>query len=428
MDRQLKILVIGHTCSPVRGSEPGGVWNWAAHLSAHHPVWLICHPQYRSEYEQLPLHQRPSGLKVHWITLPRWMDPWDCRSERGLRLHYMLWQRAALKAARRLHELHRFDIAHQVGLGTVSAPPPFWRLGIPFIWGPIGGGQVAPPSFLSYFGRAWRREWLRTCRVRILPCLPSMRRSASRCAMILTTNDATAEIATQAGGRTVRFFLDSGLSDFWLAPRPPSVPVRRDCILIYWGGLVPRKALGLGLESVSQVKDSRVRLWIAGEGPMRAEWEALATRLGIADRVRFFGHVSRERVRDLACASDAFLLTSLRESFGSGVLEAMGLGLPIITLDHHGVSAFLSDEEAVRVPVTEPAETVRRLACAIESFADMSRPARQHMAEAAWHKAKGQRWSNRAALALDCYSELLLGTAGHAASADDRGVPGGVVC
>src|SRR5262249_43251143 len=129
------------------------------------------------------------------------MDPWDCRGERGLRLHYILWQFAALQVARRLHRQHRFDIAHQVGLGTVSAPSPFWRLGIPLFWGPIGGGQVAPPSFRAYFGRAWRREWIRACRVRVMPYSRGLRRTVARCAMVLATNDATARIITKAGGR-----------------------------------------------------------------------------------------------------------------------------------------------------------------------------------------------------------------------------------
>jgi glycosyltransferase involved in cell wall biosynthesis len=206
------------------------------------------------------------------------------------------------------------------------------------------------------------------------------------------------------------------------------VQTKHECILIWWGGLEPHKGLALGLEALGQVRDSRVHLWVAGEGSMRVEWEDLARRLEIAERVRFFGRVSQERLRELACASDAFLFTSLRESFGSVVLQAMSVGLPVITLDHHGVSTFLSNNEGFKVPVTKPAETIRGLACAIESFAGMSGPARQRMAEAAWNKARGQRWSERVALALELYREALPVAKGQDVTAGGQGVQGGVFC
>src|SRR3954449_8741018 len=113
MPHRLNVLMIGHTCSPLRGSEPGGVWNWAAHMAEFHRVSLICHPQYRQEYEEMPIAKRPRDLEIHWTTLPRFIDPWDCNhDERGLRLHYLLWLRVAMRVARALHRSRRFDIIH----------------------------------------------------------------------------------------------------------------------------------------------------------------------------------------------------------------------------------------------------------------------------------------------------------------------------
>jgi glycosyltransferase involved in cell wall biosynthesis len=63
--------------------------------------------------------------------------------------------------------------------------------------------------------------------------------------------------------------------------------------------------------------------------------------------------------------SDVFLFCSLRESFGSQMLEAMAFGLPVIALDHQGVRAFVPDAAGIKVPVTKPSETVQRLADAV---------------------------------------------------------------
>jgi glycosyltransferase involved in cell wall biosynthesis len=405
MDRQLRILIVGHTCSPLQGSEPGGVWNWASRIAEHHRVWLISHPQYRQEFLGLAAYRRPKNLDVRWISLPRWMDPWDCRGDRGLRLHYILWLRAALKAAQTLHSAHRFDIVHHVGLGTVSVPSPFWRLGVPLFWGPIGGGQVAPAAFRGYFGPAWRSEWLRACRVRALVYSPALRRTVAHCSTILATNQATVQLLKRAGARDVRFFPDSGVPEYWLSPATPLVRPRPERVLIWWGRLEAHKALGLGLEALAKVKNTDVRLWVAGEGSMRSEWEALTVRLGLTRQVRFLGRVSRDSLKELAANADAFLFTSLRESFGSVVLEAMGMGLPVITLDHHGMALFLSTDAGFKVPVSSPDETADNLARAIESFAGLSLLLRQQMAEAAWNKAKEQNWGGRVAQVLQWYAQ-----------------------
>src|ERR1051326_598550 len=115
----MRVLLVAHTCRPVGASDPGSAWNWALHLAVRHNVTLVCHPQYRAETDPALAHAA-NPFRIVYAELPRLIDPWKPeRSERGLRLHYMLWQRAALRCAARLHAEHPFDIVHQVGLGSV---------------------------------------------------------------------------------------------------------------------------------------------------------------------------------------------------------------------------------------------------------------------------------------------------------------------
>ncbi|MGN6275533.1 MAG: glycosyltransferase, partial [Solirubrobacterales bacterium] len=73
------------------------------------------------------------------------------------------------------------------------------------------------------------------------------------------------------------------------------------------------------LEAAAQVPSAVFVL--AGDGPERESLEALAQRLGIADRVRFLGR--REDVPQLLAACDVFALPSLYEGSSLAVLEAM---------------------------------------------------------------------------------------------------------
>ena len=103
--------------------------------------------------------------------------------------------------------------------------------------------------------------------------------------------------------------------------------------------------------------------------------------------------------------SDVFLFTSLRDSFGSVVLEAMAKGLPIVTLDHQGVGSFVPDAAAIKVPVTNPRETVESLAAAIEMLAK-SPAVLFEMRVASWNFAKEQTWSRRAEQMTGMYQEV----------------------
>jgi N-acetyl-alpha-D-glucosaminyl L-malate synthase BshA len=96
-------------------------------------------------------------------------------------------------------------------------------------------------------------------------------------------------------------------------------------------------------------KEIPAKLMMVGEGPEKEPAELLCERLGIQDRVIFFG--KSHEIDKILCFSDLFLLPSETESFGLAALEAMASGVPVISsntggipeVNKHGVSGFLSD-------------------------------------------------------------------------------------
>jgi len=403
----MKVLLVGHACSPSRGTELAFTWNWAWHLSQRHQVWVITHPQERRAVEAYVAAHPNGNLRFVWATLPQCFDPWEpAKGGRGIKLHYLLWQRAALREALRLHRAVNFGVAHHVSWGTISEPSPLWRLPIPFVWGPLGGGQVSPPAFKTYFGAAWRAEWLRAARVRLLPYRPALRQAIRKSALILSTNAETERVLTQAGAKRIMPFLDSGLPDDFLLPQPPVRQSEGHFRLLWVGQLEPRKCLSLALEALAQVKGPHIGLVVAGRGSLREEWQKRAEDLGVGERVRFLGQVPYLQMLTVYRSADAFIFTSLRDSFGSQVLEAMGAGLPIITLNHQGVGAFVPSDAGIKVPATNPRETVSALAAAIRRLAS-NVETRRNMALAAWEFARTQSWARRAEAMTRLYEDLV---------------------
>ncbi len=112
-------------------------------------------------------------------------------------------------------------------------------------------------------------------------------------------------------------------------------------ILLYVGRLAQEKNLDMLLESValSLREDPALRLWLVGDGPYRAECKAIVRRQGIGDRVRFIGFVERSKVDEYYAAADLFVFTSITETQGLVVQEAMMHGLPAVVVAGGGAGA-----------------------------------------------------------------------------------------
>ena len=110
--------------------------------------------------------------------------------------------------------------------------------------------------------------------------------------------------------------------------------------LITVGRLTPVKNQVFLLRAVAGLPGD-VRLQIIGEGPERSKLEAVASELGLWDRVIFSGEVTD--IAEALSGSGIFLLGSHFEGLPLSVLEAMSAGLPVVSTDVGGVSEAVVD-------------------------------------------------------------------------------------
>lgn len=127
------------------------------------------------------------------------------------------------------------------------------------------------------------------------------------------------------------------------------------------GRLHHNKAFDVLIKAMRTVPDAY--LWIAGEGPLRAELEALATHLGVLPRIRFLGW--RQDTAALFAAADLFVCPSRHEPLGNVVIEAWAQGLPVIAAAAQGPTQLIAHgENGVLTPVDDSAamgEAIYRL-------------------------------------------------------------------
>lgn len=78
------------------------------------------------------------------------------------------------------------------------------------------------------------------------------------------------------------------------------------------------------------------RLLVLGEGPERSSLEALAARLGVADRVQLLGAHPHASLKRFYGAADLLVLASSREGWANVLLESMACGTPVVASDIPG--------------------------------------------------------------------------------------------
>jgi glycosyltransferase involved in cell wall biosynthesis len=137
-------------------------------------------------------------------------------------------------------------------------------------------------------------------------------------------------------------------------------------VILHSGRLAERKACDLLLDAYAKVlaadhAEPRPLLLFLGDGPKRAALEAQASRLGLADAVRFEGfHVDVWRY---LAAADLFVLSSRVEGLPNALLEAMAVGLPVLATRLGGsLEAVEPGTSGVLIPVDDRAALAEGLA------------------------------------------------------------------
>jgi glycosyltransferase involved in cell wall biosynthesis len=359
------------------------------------------------------------NLDFAYYDLPQWMRRWKNHAGIAARLYYILWQWGAYKVARRLCSEIRFDIAHHITFGVFRHPSFMAFLGLPFVFGPVGGGETAPRELRKTFPlRGVMIDLARDIAnwvVRVDPLMAAMfRRSA---ATLCKTSETLQSIPPQ--------FHDKCLVQVELGIDERAAPAVEDARrpgsfrILYVGRLVYWKGLHLGLMAFAELRRSHpdARMTVVGRGPDDAWLRALATKLGVDDAVEWVPHLERAEVMRSYLRHDAFLFPSLHDSSGNVVLEALSCGLPVVCLDAGGPAVLVDASCGFKVRPGDAQQVTWDLARALDALA--RNPAlRRTMGQAAAVRAREEfSWSHQVSRMERLY--LSVCPASHAGAGGD---------
>lgn len=368
----MKVLISAYSCEPGQGSERGIGWNIARQVAFHHEVWVLTRPdESRAAIEDELARNPVPNLHFVYFTLPIWASGWRW-GQGAIQLHYYLWQIQAYFVARQLHHKIGFDLVHHVTFGKYSSPSFVSLLPIPFIWGPVGGGESAPKAFWQDFSlRGKVYETLRDLARRLGEFDPFVHLTVQRSALALATTEETAERLRRLGVKNVQIFSNAGLPESDItrlaqySPPPESNVIR----FISIGRLLHWKGIHLGLRAFALSGLESAEYWIIGSGPELKRLEALVEQLKLTDRVRFWGILSRPETLSQLAKCHVLIHPSLHESGGWVCSEMMAAGHPVICLNLGGPAIQVTEETGIKIKGDRPDQTVGDLSKAMISLA-----------------------------------------------------------
>lgn len=109
--------------------------------------------------------------------------------------------------------------------------------------------------------------------------------------------------------------------------------------------LVPWKGVKYLIESLKFLPDD-VKIVIYGNGPQKEELNSLVKRLGLENRVIFYGKVDFREIQNYIMVSDVFALASVYEPSGIALLDAMIANVPVVAAKVGGMPEIIKDNKA----------------------------------------------------------------------------------
>lgn len=360
------ILISAYGCEPLKGSEPGIGWNWVLQMARTNRLHVITRANNQEVIEAYLPKDLKENVVFHYYDAPKFIKNMK-RKARGLYFYYFCWQLGIIPTIRAILKSEKIDYTMHLTFGSMWMPTFLPLFCIPFIWGPVGGGDCEPKSFLRML--PLKQRFIQSARyaMNALSFLnPFIMITATRAVVILARTPNSAHIIPRFCRHKTKIILETAMEEEVFNYEKKERKNDKVIRLITTGRLLPNKNILTAVRALKYIpKEYNVSFIIVGGGYQRKEIEAEAKSNGREKDVKIIAEMPRQEVLKLLERSDIFLFPSLREGGSWSLMEAMAIGLPVVCLDWAGMAITVNDACAIRLPVTNPKQMPKDMAEAI---------------------------------------------------------------
>ena len=293
-------------------------------------------------------------------------------------VRFFIFTRNLLASAQTWHSQENFDLAQHITYTTWRVASPLWKLGIPFIWGPISGTELFPSSCLSSLSLSSRCfEIIRSIQSFLARKSSAIRSCAQNAFCIpVPHQQAQSFIQNLRGSKNGvpichNFFFPEARMRALHTTRITTTPVR-PLRAFAAGNLEGRKGVAIALQAILLAKKAGVRVeyHVTSQGPELAHLQRLSEKLGLSDQVVLGRRFETSDYASALSTFDIVLLPSLRDGAGLSIMEAMLAGCVPVVADWCGPAEFVTPACGYKVNVSDPinmATEIARILCLLDN-------------------------------------------------------------
>ncbi len=406
----INVLISAYAVSPSWGSEPGVGWNWIVNLAKHCNVFVITEGEWKEEIE-VAVIELPQRVNIHFYYNP--VSPeirkmcWN-QGDWRFYIHYRKWQLKTLEIAKEIIARNRIDIIHQLNMIGFREPGYLWSIdNIPFVWGPIGNMAPLPIKLLE--GSSWKDKLKQNVKNSVSyyqARTGRVRKAIKRADQLITVLDSAARLIKDVYGiGNVMVMSETGLT---VTPKVehkfnPDAPLK----LIWVGRFIPTKKLDIAIEILSRLQTGNVELHIVGWGSQEDEsrYREMASKLGVADKCKWYGKIPNQRVQELMRGGDIFLFTSVVEGTPHVVLESISNNLPVLCFDMCGQGVIVNNTVGWKIPIKSMDESVAEMVKTID-YLEKNRHLIKEKSDNCEQRKPELSWESKIDRIFELYKEL----------------------
>lgn len=355
----MKIILSAFSCTPNRGSEPGIGWGFFKNLSKNHNVLLLTRKANQSQIEaELGSFTHPELVDILYFDFPDRLNFYKAGTNKA-HLYYFLWQIGIYFKVKKILRSQSFDLIHHITFGNFRTPSLLAFLDIPFIFGPVGGGEIYPNALREQLPfRYIVSDLIREIINRLSVYNPILNKMYKRSKLIFCRTQETKEMIPKVFHS--KCVLELGVGIVPTEPRQevtkrknPKIKAHKNSHLklLFVGRPAYWKGLNLIIDTYAELlsRDYLVSLTFIGLGNNRWPKE-IASRLSIYDQIEWIDKISLEELQVMYMEHDLLFFPSLRELGGNAIIEAFANHLPVLCLDLGYGTNLVEQDMGIIVP------------------------------------------------------------------------------
>ena len=296
------------------------------------------------------------------------------KGSKGVQMYYYMWQYGAYKMVKRCVDEKELKAVVAVTFGNLWKPTFMYKLGVPFVWGPVGGGEEVPGTLLEHINTKQRIfELFRRLSKKLPISNPWFYQICKQSDLIITRTYDSLDCIPKKYRNKCKVMIETGVDEvecdeFEKIGRKPS----ESNTITYVGRLLSLKMVDIGIRAFASIamEYSDIQFNIIGDGEMRESLQKLVREFGLEDRVNFLGSKSRNEALRILANSRCMIMPSCKEGGAWVLFEAMMCGRPIICMDTAGMKVVVDSTCGIKIPVNTYEKMVDTFGKAIKRMFD----------------------------------------------------------